>query len=62
MTYLLQLTLADLAVFNLVDSTIEMGLLSLWQQYPVLTQHRQHILATSTNIAQWVKTRPKTAV
>lgn len=59
---ILQLTLADLAVFNLVDSTIEMGLESLWQPYPGLTEHRQHILATSSSIAQWVKTRPKTEV
>ncbi|KAL4226150.1 hypothetical protein ACF0H5_014137 [Mactra antiquata] len=56
-----QLTLADLAVFNMVDSCIEMGMQSLWQPYKDLIKHHDTIKQID-NIAKWLKTRPKTEV
>ncbi|XP_045165087.2 S-crystallin SL11-like isoform X1 [Mercenaria mercenaria] len=56
-----KMTLADLAVFNMVDSCIEMGLESLWKPYPLLLEHRQNVIK-DTNIAKWLQTRPRTEV
>nr|AEW46327.1 sigma glutathione S-transferase 3 [Ruditapes philippinarum] len=56
-----KLTLADLAVFNMVDSCVEMGLESLWKPNQFLLDHRQHVM-TNSNIAKWLQIRPKTEV
>ncbi|KAH3828790.1 glutathione S-transferase 3-like [Dreissena polymorpha] len=56
-----KLTLADLAVFNMVDSIIEMGQQSLWQPYPELLKHHENV-KKNTRIAEWLQKRPKTEV
>ena len=56
-----QLSLADLAVFNMVDSCVEMGWASLWNPYPNILKHRELVLE-NPRISQWTKTRPKTLV
>ncbi|XP_052780012.1 glutathione S-transferase 3-like [Mya arenaria] len=56
-----KISLADLAVFNMVDSCLEMGLKSLWQPYPELLKHRELIMENE-KLSDWLKTRPVTEV
>ena len=54
-----QMTLADLAVFNLVDSSLMMGQEDLWSPYPVLLEHRKQMMENS-DLMKWINDRPVT--
>ena len=56
-----QLTLADLAVFNLVDSSIMMGMEELWTPYPTLLDHRKLVMENS-HLMNWLNKRPNTVL